>query len=312
MVQVVAQRDLFYAGARRDLTRKAYASGQKSFVSFIARFGLPDLVGNDQIINAVSLFAAYLALRGLAYGTIDGYVHGIQAFYMDFTVGALNIRSFYLIQQVLAGIKQRIGNLPKPKFALLPEFLLAIKVAMAGHPTDKRDWAMLVFAFWGLLCKSEILKLTWGDISVVDRSFRLWILDSKTDRDRKGMFTTLAFRGDDLCPHKAFCTYASTVPESLRIQGMKFALVSKKKEWEGKGLASSSFVGRIKHWVQTIGLDPSNYSGHSLRRGGATAMSRAGVPHELIQVQGRWKSDAYKLYLQLGAATLARVSSFAL
>ena len=49
-----------------------------------------------------------------------------------------------------------------------------------------------------------------------------------------------------------------------------------------------------------IGLDPNHYSSHSFRRGGATWAFKCGVSAELIQLQGDWKSDAYKLYLKYG------------
>ena len=43
---------------------------------------------------------------------------------------------------------------------------------------------------------------------------------------------------------------------------------------------------------------------HSLRRGGATTYSIAGVPDEDIKRFGRWLSDAYKLYVFLGTGSI--------
>lgn len=64
----------------------------------------------------------------------------------------------------------------------------------------------------------------------------------------------------------------------------------------------------LKSLVALIGLDPKAYSSHSFRRGGATSAFRAQVPPELIQLQGDWASDAYKLYLQYNLADRALVS----
>ena len=44
------------------------------------------------------------------------------------------------------------------------------------------------------------------------------------------------------------------------------------------------------------------FSGHSLRRGGATFAFQCGIPSELIKLQGDWRSDAYMLYLSLPLA----------
>ncbi len=46
-----------------------------------------------------------------------------------------------------------------------------------------------------------------------------------------------------------------------------------------------------------MGLNADHYSTHSFRRGGATLAFQAGIPSELIQLQGDWKSEAYKKYL---------------
>ena len=41
------------------------------------------------------------------------------------------------------------------------------------------------------------------------------------------------------------------------------------------------------------------YAGFSLRRGGALSMALAGVPDRVIRAVGRWKSYAYRIYIDL-------------
>ena len=53
----------------------------------------------------------------------------------------------------------------------------------------------------------------------------------------------------------------------------------------------------LKRHVADVGLDPAHYSGHSLRRGGCTAMFLAGVNETFIAAHGRWRSLAYRKYL---------------
>ena len=52
----------------------------------------------------------------------------------------------------------------------------------------------------------------------------------------------------------------------------------------------------IKQAVSSIGLDPTRYSGHSLRAGGATDLFAARVPYWVIKKMGRWTSDAALRY----------------
>ncbi len=50
--------------------------------------------------------------------------------------------------------------------------------------------------------------------------------------------------------------------------------------------------------VSRVGLNPSSFSMHSFRCGGATWAFRSHVPGELVKVQGDWKSNVYLKYLE--------------
>ena len=52
-----------------------------------------------------------------------------------------------------------------------------------------------------------------------------------------------------------------------------------------------------------------DYTGHGFRIGAATTSTRAGVPDHLIQMLGRWSSDAYKLYTRSPESHIAAISS---
>ena len=57
-------------------------------------------------------------------------------------------------------------------------------------------------------------------------------------------------------------------------------------------------VNFVSHLLRLIGVDPTAYSGHSFRIGGATSASLADVADQEIQMLGRWKSDCYKTYVR--------------
>ena len=48
--------------------------------------------------------------------------------------------------------------------------------------------------------------------------------------------------------------------------------------------------------MEAVGEDPSEFSTHSLRIGGATALFAAGATETVIRTMGRWSSDIYRLY----------------
>lgn len=57
-----------------------------------------------------------------------------------------------------------------------------------------------------------------------------------------------------------------------------------------------SLVSFISHLLRLVGIDPSHYSGHSFRIGGATSASLAGLTDCDIKLLGRWNNDFYQRY----------------
>jgi hypothetical protein len=73
-------------------------------------------------------------------------------------------------------------------------------------------------------------------------------------------------------------------------------------------LSYQVLVHRMKGWLKLAGYDPDLFSGHSLRRGGATAAFHAGVEPLCIRLQGDWSSDAWLLYVSLSFAQKRHIS----
>jgi hypothetical protein len=72
---------------------------------------------------------------------------------------------------------------------------------------------------------------------------------------------------------------------------------------------------RYEHLVKSIrtallsaGINPANFAGHSFRRGAASQAAAAGCADHEIQLLGRWRSDAYKLYIDMDIRRLLHVS----
>jgi hypothetical protein len=64
-------------------------------------------------------------------------------------------------------------------------------------------------------------------------------------------------------------------------------------------LVTTAYLAEIiKEAISSVGLDPKQYSMHSLRSGGASFManSQGNNPNlnRLLKLQGRWKSDTLK------------------
>ena len=66
----------------------------------------------------------------------------------------------------------------------------------------------------------------------------------------------------------------------------------------------------MKRTMDSLGLDGSKVTAHSLRYGGATMLAAAGLPQYVIAYFGGWTADSKSLlsYMQLGAQAVANAS----
>ena len=59
----------------------------------------------------------------------------------------------------------------------------------------------------------------------------------------------------------------------------------------------NSFLKRLRAFLQSCGLNPAEFSGHSFRRGGATWAFKSGLSEQVIQKLGYWSSSAFLRYI---------------
>ena len=96
-----------------------------------------------------------------------------------------------------------------------------------------------------------------------------------------------------------------TVPPELRACTPLFRLSSNAQRG---ALLVSQLRQMVKGLMERLGLDPSRFSAHSLRIGGATAAAAAGVEPSVIRCCGRWNSDIFEIYTRLTQQTAARMT----
>jgi hypothetical protein len=107
-----------------------------------------------------------------------------------------------------------------------------------------------------------------------------------------------------MCPHDLLLRYFSLA--SIHLDSDEYIFRSLQASRRGttatalasKRLSYTRLREIIKQTIFSIGLDPKQYSTHSLRSGGASFManSQGNNPNlnRLLKLQGRWKSDTSK------------------
>ena len=77
---------------------------------------------------------------------------------------------------------------------------------------------------------------------------------------------------------------------------------------KGQPLTRPQLVSELRKTLSLAGLQPEKYAGHSFRIGAATTAAACGVPVDVIKTLGRWKSQAYQLYVRIPDTQLAEIS----
>jgi hypothetical protein len=215
------------------------------------------------------------------------------------------------LQRVIRGIKRFQGDRNrKPKLPITLDILMRLGL-VAG---DLSNIDNAIFDAAKNLAWAGFLRC--GEFTVADRAkfdaavhltrssvrffeergieyMELTIPASKTDPFRGGVTVVIAAapNSPSTCPVRAMKHLFTIHP--LPPTAPLFAKA------DSSPLRRSEFIRTLKARITDIGLDQSGYSGHSFRRGAATAAAIAGYADFEIQLLGRWRSDAYKLYLDV-------------
>ena len=146
--------------------------------------------------------------------------------------------------------------------------------------------------FFGMLRKANVSSkwansfdpnrcLTRDDLVWIEGTDALWIRSrfSKTNQARaRTQYVPLQNTGGPLCPRSAVHAHISDFPD-MAAQGEPQPAFMYEVKGKRKALAHTFFVKTMKQMLEYIRERPMDFSGHSLRRGGATLAILAGGIH---------------------------------
>ena len=154
-----------------------------------------------------------------------------------------------------------------------------------------RDAALLAVGFAGALRRSEICGLRFEDVEFLGgakarNGMFLDIRQSKTDPYGRGERIAIP-DGAAIRPVKRLRDWLSLA----RIErGPVFQTMRRGGHLQGRAVGPSDVARLVKQYVDTIGLDPAEYSGHSLRAGFVTSAAAHHARLDKIMEVTRHKS----------------------
>jgi len=210
--------------------------------------------------------------------------------------------------------------------AMLRRYYRAVK------PTTRRDnaiWGSVVLAFFFCMRASEYAStpaktghhLRQQDVQFHDKrgniarhikeaeSVHVFFRSSKTDQTARGCTRSLSRSGNPvLCPVIAAWRLRA-IGKEIGAGPSDPLCVYTTKHGKRCHVSIAVVTDAVRRAARAQGANPRSFSSHSLRSGGATQMFLGGSSDATVQLFGRWKSDAYKLYIRIETSKNERIAS---
>jgi hypothetical protein len=281
-------------------------------------------------VESLCNWMAYLGNRGRTKSaTMKSYLTGLRSYCVDMGMDDLEVFRHPRVQRVIRGIKifngAREGDL-RERLPITRDLLLRILARFDTNTQEGATYhAAFCTAFAGFL---RVGEFTWtsaewllgaGDFSTwhvtrrsvqfLDDDSRLYLTlpASKTDPFRMGITITIAAASDAACPVKSLRHLFDRYP--LPTFSPLFTLTRDPTTLTAvdSAFTRTKVISRLRAILLELGVS-GNYSGHSFRRGAATWARSIGIPDADLQLLGRWKSDAYKRYIEVHPEHVYHVS----
>jgi integrase len=203
--------------------------------------------------------------------------------------GFSNPTSVEVVKSTVRGLKRIKGTAQRQATPLIKEDLFVVLEATGSRLKDIRDRALLLLGFAGGFRRSELIGLNCDDVVLVRQGVEVTLRRSKTDQNGAGRKIGIPYGRGRWCPVVALDQWLAT---SGITEGPMFRPIDRHHRVGLKRLSGEAVCLVVRERVQAAGIDPGNYSGHSLRAGLATSAAQAGVSSWKIRQQTGHASDA--------------------
>ena len=289
--ETIASQARSYAGsALAPATRAAYRGDWTAFCDWCEGAGL------EALPAAPATVASYLAARlsaGARVSTVERALCSIAVAHR--AAGESSPRDAVVVQHVLRGARRVHGVAPRQVAPLvdLDRVLAVCGVDLLGL----RDRALLLVGWVGALRRSEIVALNVDDLTAEIEGVRVQIRRSKTDQEGKGRYVGIPHgTHPGRCPVLALRAWLEA---AQIIKGPVFRRLDRGRPGASTRLGARSVASIVQRRVAEAGLDPSKFSGHSLRAGFVTAAARAGVREaDIMRQTGHQSAPVMRRYLR--------------
>jgi len=251
-------------------TKLAYQKCWCQFKNWCSDAGLNAIEATpDDVIRffiTISGFGQSSGNKTLALNTLRLYRTGLNDRWRQF--GMTSPASSNAVDKIFRGLARVLGDTPR-RVKALREYQILTMLRLCGDGLHGlRDASVLSLGFSAALRRSELCNLRVEDVEQKgDEGVLLHIRKSKTDRYAQGQKIAV-LTGNTIKPIE----HLSRWLQSSKIRdGYIFQTLERGGHASGRPLDYGDIARIVKRYAQRIGLDPSEFSGHSLRAGFVTS-----------------------------------------
>ena len=254
--------------ARSENTRAAYEKGWRCFVSWCQGMDLDPrgAKSNDVVRFLIAMVSRTGGGKPLALNTLRLYRSALNDRWRK--MGSPSPAAERSVDEVLQGLARLRGDAPRRVKALREHQIIAMLNSCGGGLHGLRDAAVLSLGFAAALRRSELCYLRIEDLQC-KRAEGMMVHVRRSKTDPKGVGQRVAvISGKSIKPvgHVERWLRASEIRKGFVFQTLLRGGVA-----SGRPLDPGDIARTVKRHARKIGLDPREYSGHSLRAGFVTS-----------------------------------------
>lgn len=252
-------------------TRIAYAKGWRCFAAWCGRHHIRPLRATPRIVVDffvdLATYTSPTSGKMLSLGTLTLYRSAINKRFQE--ANRTSPTAHPKVGMVLKGLARLRPNAPRQVRALRERHLKAMLRQCPESCIGWRDAAILAVGFAAALRRSELCHLQVSDIEWVNeaRGMRIHIRRSKTDQTGIGQ-SVAVLNGSRIKPRDCLTRYLNATGHT---DGPLFQTMRRGGALTGNPLHPDDIARLVKHYVAAIGLNPQEFSAHSLRAGFVTS-----------------------------------------
>lgn len=249
--------------------------------------------------------------RSLKASTITSYISAIS--YIHKLHGFTSPSESFLVKKLLHSIRRHKQSDKRHPFTMTSLGLIvgSLRSMVTDNYTFKLMRAMFLIAFFGLFRVGEIAYSVNNPQNVIKKEdivfyykhskishASLTIRSYKHSQGQSSIIPINRQTVKKLCPISALKKYLRAAPLG---NGYLF------RHCNGQPVSTSYFRSVLRSCVVANNMDPSLFTAHSFRIGGATHAHNSNMSSTQIQKLGRWKSTAYLKYIRPTALPIINI-----